>query len=816
MSQSSTNLSRLTVCPVWLRSVSGTVAVGIAMVAGTIKAAELFQLVDSRITRVGMPLLVLVAAGLALAHSIPLVRRSHPDFQRRWAWSCFAGAIIFVGLSALSNLAVRIFAGRAVPAVGHVEAALSLGAIALTIAGVYFLPSARLRARQLIAVVLDLTTLAIGVLLGFWIYALHPLVTTGPFAWPEFAVVAGLTLESVLLLCLLLMLMFKQQDPQTRRGVPPLITAGALAVVAEIGPYAHQLAIDASGTAPEYLGWAWFLAFLAVAARLMRNPPDVAAAPGRDETNFTIPIASAGLIGSLLFTTLVSRELWQIHVATLLPAMFLAIVLIVVRQTIIARENLRMALAMQKAKEVAEGANNARLHFLANISHDLRTPLNGVLGCAQILLRDRTITPKQKDLLKTMLGCAEHLRNLINDLLDLSKLEADKLELAPSPCDVRSFFDALNKTFSLEAENKNIALTLDADDSVPTWVMADRKRLQQILGNLVHNAIKFTERGGVHLRVRALDGQLRCEVRDTGCGILPDKIHELFQPFHVVDERSLKLEGTGLGLSIAMKLARKMGGDITVESIIGKGSTFTLAIPYVETAPVVDVQRTVVDYQGRRRRILIVDDQPANRVVLRTMLEPLDFLIDEAGNAYQALKQIDFARPDVILLDLMMPGVDGFELCEHIARLDLNPAIPCIAISAMSGVEVTERCTRAGFRELLNKPVSLEALLEALGTHAAIEWTYGVLQPPPEPDKAANVAEEIKVPPPEELAAFVDLGRRGFTRSLESRAEELARQDTGYVGFARRVTRYTKDFKIKELQEWLSSLSPEPAHGPKS
>src|SRR5690606_34578613 len=130
-------------------------------------------------------------------------------------------------------------------------------------------------------------------------------------------------------------------------------------------------------------------------------------------------------------------------------------------------------------------------------SHDLRTPLNGVLGCSQILLRDRTITPKQKDLLKTMQGCAADLRNLINDLLGLSKLEADKLELALAPCDVRAFFDALAKTFSLEAEHKGIALTLDTDASVPAWIQADRKRLQQILGNLVHNAIKFTERGGV-------------------------------------------------------------------------------------------------------------------------------------------------------------------------------------------------------------------------------------------------------------------------------------------------------------------------------
>src|SRR5690606_38255890 len=145
-----------------------------------------------------------------------------------------------------------------------------------------------------------------------------------------------------------------------------------------------------------------------------------------------------------------------------------------------------------------------------------------------------TITPKQRDLLKTMQGCAEHLRNLINDLLDLSKLEADKLELALAPCDVRSFFDALNKTFSLEAENKHVALTLDADESVPTWIKADRKRLQQILGNLVHNAIKFTVRGGVHVRVRAANHVLRCEVHDTGCGILPDKLGELFQPFHVV------------------------------------------------------------------------------------------------------------------------------------------------------------------------------------------------------------------------------------------------------------------------------------------
>jgi CheY-like chemotaxis protein len=321
----------------------------------------------------------------------------------------------------------------------------------------------------------------------------------------------------------------------------------------------------------------------------------------------------------------------------------------------------------------------------------------------------------------------------------------------------------------------------------------------------------------VTLRARADNGALVFEVHDTGCGILPDKLGELFQPFHVVDERSIKLEGTGLGLSICKKLARKMGGDITVESVIGKGSVFSVRLPLEEAAPVIETQRTIVDYQGRRRRILIIDDQPANRIVLRTMLEPLDFLIDEAGEARTALEHIRFAKPDIILMDLMMPGIDGFTLCGQVAALDIVPRPVCLAVSALSGEEVHARCREVGFNELLHKPVNFDLLLEALHTHAAIEWTYGVIQPAPPPghgDAAPKPPEQIVPPSADEIAALLDLARRGFVRNIETRAGALAQEHPECAAFSRRVMAFVSDFKLKELADWLSSLTHQPIHGP--
>lgn len=806
-------MTRLAQIPDWLRTTTGRVAVGLGALAVAAKISAMLQESPGAVHAAALAAVALAASLFAYSRAIALARDARLEAAVRLPWGLLAAATAPAALAAAVRIATELGRPQHLALARQTELLLGLAALALATCGVLLLPAGRLARGRWVPAALDLATLLLTGALGFWVYALYPAFTNAGTGWLARGMIVGYTALSLLLLVGLLALILHRQARLPFAALAPLVAGGLLLVAAESIPVCHLINTEGMGAEPMSVGWTLFSLAAAVSAHTWRDPAGAAVPPRPVNLLLAVPLVATGLVGFLVFTSLLNRQLWEANAYVLLSATFVTLVLVVLRQTLIARDNVGLAQEAQRAKEAAEAANAARLHFLANISHDLRTPLNGVLGCAQILLREKTLASRQRELVKTMQGCAEHLRNLINDLLDLSKLEANRLELAPAPFDLRSFLQAIARSFAPDADNKKVELQLDLAPDLPGWIVCDLKRLHQILGNLLHNALKFTEHGAIRLQARVAQGCLRFEVQDTGCGILPDQIERLFQPFQIVDERSLKLEGSGLGLSICKKLAEKMGGDISVQSVRGKGSVFIVTLPLQETAPVVEVQRTVVDYQGRRRRILIVDDQPSNRIVLRAMLEPLDFLVDEAGDAARALEHVRFAKPDVVLLDLMMPAVDGFELCRQIAVLDLVPAPACLAVSALSGDEVEERCRQAGFRQLLHKPVDFELLLDGLHTHAGIEWTYGVIQPPPDGRASEPPPPAIVPPPAAEVAAFLDLARRGFVRNIESRAEQLARTQTEFAPFARRVTGYVHDFKLKELAEWLASLNPENDHG---
>ena len=819
--------------PAWLTSRVGWTALGIALLAAALEVADLLRWGPAAARDLFQAMLVVIAGSFALLHLRKTCRPSVCPQVLRSFWRTQALASLTLCVAATAGGAAPFVSAGTAALLRHGGLACTFLSMVLLIWAAARMPGGELSRRERVTASLDITTLIIAGLIAFWILALNEAfeVTRAAVDNPTlsaedssreilssfaaFTAIALLAFLALLLLSSLLLMPFRAQEAGIHAGLP-LLGGGIVALIAgEIVPFSYALAqAERFGARPVCYGWTLALLGIGLHAYLarepMRRPRDEQAAQSRT----AVPYAAMGLIAVLVVTGLLQPDNYGKYKDLYLFAVFAAFLLVVVRQTIIARENFGMLVEMRRAKDVAESANNVRLQFLANISHDLRTPLNGVLGCAQILLREKTMNSKQRELLKTIQGCAEHLKNLINDLLDLSKLEADKLELAPSPFDLKALLRALIKTFALEAETKKIVLELEESPELPQWIQCDRKRLQQILGNLVHNAIKFTDHGRVKVHARTTSGALIFEVVDTGCGIRPDKIGELFQPFHVVDERSIKLEGTGLGLSICKKLANKMGGDISISSRVGKGSTFTVVVPLALAAPVVEVQRTVVDYQGRRRRVLIVDDNAANRAVLRAMLEPLDFLLHEADGATAALEQISQAQPDIVLMDLMMPGTDGFALCGRILELDILRMPVLIAVSAMAGDDVLDRCRKAGFADLLNKPVHLDAIVNSLRIHAGVEWTYGVLQPPPlSADDEASADETVVPPPVDEISALLDLARRGVVRNIESRAELLARSHPEYAPFARRVSRYAREFKLKELGEWLVSLTAPQTHG---
>ncbi len=814
------------VLPDWLTTPVVRVALYLAVLTVAVRACTDACLLTAEWTQAMGMLAALAGCAFAFVHLVRLCRsgRCPPELRRFWRLQRITVMAIAAAAAAAGGAAFN--EGLPGTALRGTAILASFAALATLAWSTVRIPGGEISRRHRVIASLDLATLILAGLIGFWILAMkHAMLALQVQAGPEpetggapaalaiVLVIALYAFFSLLLTSTLVLMPFRTHEGAVSRGLHLLAGGIIVLVVAEVVPHCMGLAEAGLGAPPVFTGWALATLAIGIHAGLAREQTGAAPAEAPPQSRVAMPFAAIGLLAVLVFVGLTSPEQISANIHLFLVAMFAGFILVVIRQTVIARENFGLALEMQRAKEAAESANSVRLQFLANISHDLRTPLNGVLGCTQILLREKTMGSKQRELLKTIQGCAEHLRNLINDLLDLSKLEADKLELAPSPFDLKGLLAALIKTFALEAETKRITLELEQAADLPDWIKCDRKRLQQILGNLVHNAIKFTDHGRVKVRARVAGPALIFDVIDTGCGILPDKIGELFQPFHVVDERSIRLEGTGLGLSICKKLANKMGGDISVTSKLGKGSTFSVVVPLTLAAPVVEVQRTVVDYQGRRRRVLIVDDNPANRIVLRTMLEPLDFLVHEADGAASAHEQISQAQPDIVLMDLMMPGVDGFTLCRQIRDMDILRMPVLLAVSAMAGDEVLERCRQAGFADLLNKPVHLDGLVDALRVHAGIEWTYGVIQPAPVSLDEGPADEPIVAPPPEEVSAFLDLARRGVVRNIETRAEELARTHPEYTPFARRVARYARDFKLKELGEWLTTLTTHQSHG---
>lgn len=812
--------------PDWLTTPVGRVALYLAVLVAAVRVCADAELLQPEWMQAMGTVSTLAGCAFALGHLVRLGRSPRGLQEPRRFWRLQRIAVMSLGVAAAAAGGAAFNEGIAGTALRGAALLASFAALATLAWSTVHIPGGEIARRHRVTASLDLATLIVAGLIGFWILALKPAMLAlrfqvgpgreggdMPAALGVVLAIAFYAFFSLLLTSTLVLIPFRSHEGGVSRGLHLLAGTIIVLIVAEVVPHCMALATGGLGAPPVFTGWALATLGIGIHAGLARSQAGTVASEAPPQSRVAMPFAAIGLLAVLIFVGLSSPEQISANIHLFLVAMSAGFILVVVRQTVIARENFGLALEMQRAKEAAESANSVRLQFLANISHDLRTPLNGVLGCTQILLREKTMGSKQRELLKTIQGCAEHLRNLINDLLDLSKLEADKLELAPSPFDLKGLLAALIKTFALEAETKKIALELEQSADLPEWIQCDRKRLQQILGNLVHNAIKFTDHGRVKVRARVAGPALIFDVIDTGCGIMPDKIGELFQPFHVVDERSIRLEGTGLGLSICKKLANKMGGDISVTSKLGKGSTFSVVIPLTLASPVVEIQRTVVDYQGRRRRVLIVDDNPANRIVLRTMLEPLDFLVHEADGAASAHEQISQAQPDIVLMDLMMPGVDGFTLCREIRDMDILRMPVLLAVSAMAGDDVLERCRQAGFADLLNKPVHLDALVDALRVHAGIEWTYGVIHPAPVALDEGPVNEPIVPPSADEITAFLDLARRGVVRNIESRAEELARSHPEYSPFARRVARYARDFKLKELGEWLTSLNTQQAHG---
>lgn len=374
--------------------------------------------------------------------------------------------------------------------------------------------------------------------------------------------------------------------------------------------------------------------------------------------------------------------------------------------------------ALRGAKDAAEAMARAKTDFLANMSHEIRTPMNAVLGMATIGLRESE-GHKCQDSFGHIISSGRHLLGVINDILDFSRMEAGKLTIDTRPFQLIACVEEVTNIVAERAETKNLALSVSYEGDLPVWVLGDALRLQQILLNLLSNAVKFTSEGKVSLSVSG-DGNMTCfQVVDSGIGISDVDISKLFSPFEQADSSTTReYGGSGLGLAISLNLANLMGGDVSVESQLGKGSVFTLNLPFPATKPPPVEEDTGYDQAGPRLtglRVLAADDVEINRLILEDLLMHEGAQPVFAENGEQALRHVEEAGEhafDVVLMDVQMPVMDGHIATQRIH--EIAPELPVIGLTAHALAEEKKRCLASGMVEHVTKPIDVDVLVKAI------------------------------------------------------------------------------------------------------
>jgi signal transduction histidine kinase/CheY-like chemotaxis protein len=470
---------------------------------------------------------------------------------------------------------------------------------------------------------------------------------------------------------------------------------------------------------------------------------------------------------------------------------------------------------LQEAKEKAEAASKAKSRYVVGLSHELRTPLNAVVGYAQILERDAGMPARRLDAIRTVRRNAEYLSGLIDGLLDISKIEAGRFHLNRNEVWLREFLDQLVELFRLQAGAKGIDFRFVASDKLPPCVYTDENRLRQILINLLSNAIKFTDAGQVTMRIGYRNQVAAFEIEDTGIGIPARDLDRIFQPFERGDhKRARATPGTGLGLTITKMLAETMGGEITVRSEAGRGSTFRVKLLLSEVSRprnAAPIEHRVRGYDGPRQTIMVVDDDQVHRNLVCELLEPLGFNVMAAASGAECLARVKERQPNLILLDISMPEMDGWTLARHLRQtLRERPAIIMLSALAIDQEHAVE--PDRVYDDYLLKPLDLRQLMEKFHTLLDIEWTTGndpEAPPPPVPAAPQSAAPAPAAPAiapmpaahgyalrPQDLDALIGLGEIGHVRGIGAALDDIERNSPEHAAIVADLRKIMHSFNF--------------------